>query len=76
MATSLLLFVRAQVRPGTRSDECCAASSAGESTLHFFAGLAWHNTQESCQLSTPFVTNPITFSHHISFSVFALDGHC
>ncbi len=40
MATSLLLLVRAQVRPGTRSDECCAASYAGESTLHFFAGLA------------------------------------
>lgn len=40
MATSLLLLVRAHVRPGTRSDECCAASSAGESTLHFFAGLA------------------------------------
>lgn len=39
MATSLLLPVRAQVRAGARSEDCCFASGAGESTLHFFAGL-------------------------------------
>ncbi len=50
MAISLLLLVRAHVRD--RSEECCIASGAGESTLHFLAGLPHeHNTQcEQCLL--------------------------
>lgn len=50
MAISLQLLVRAHVRD--RSEECCIASGAGESTLHFLAGLpCGHNTQcEQCFL--------------------------
>lgn len=51
MATSLLLHVRAHVR--MRSDDPCAPSGAGESTLHFLAGLQAPQTTNTRHAEVP-----------------------